>query len=364
VPPHYIKRFDRWSRCVPHVSKGGAAQRSRRNAAIYAVFARHRCFRSLKGGFLTTLTAPLNGFMRAALLGAADSRALRRFMHRHGMTLGARRFVAGETLDELISAVRALNGRGFTAAAGLLGEGVRSAQEADAAARDYERLLERIAREDLRANAALKLTHLGLAIDPALARTNLAAVVERAARLGNFVRVDMEQSAYTDATLSIYRALRAAGRANVGVVLQSYLYRSHDDLQALLPLQPNVRLVKGAYLEPAAIAYPRKLDVDRALVRLIETSLLGGGFTAIATHDRAVIEHAIAIVERHAVPRERFEFQMLYGVREALQAELIARGFAVRLAIPFGSHWYPYLMRRLAERPANVFFFVGSLWRK
>ena len=313
---------------------------------------------------MPTLTAPIGGFMRTTLLGAADSRPLQRFVYRQGMTLGARRFVAGETIDDLVAAARNVNARGFNVAAGMLGEGVHDRTQAVMATRDYEGVLDRIAREDLRSNVALKLTHLGLDINPELARENLTAVVDRAAQLSNFVRIDMEQSAHTDATLAIYRYLRAAGRNNVGAVLQAYLYRSPDDLRALLPLQPNLRLVKGAYLEPAAIAHPRKRDVDRALVRLIETALLGGGFTAIATHDRAIIDHTIEFVVRHSIARDRFEFQMLYGVRPALQSEFVARGFSVRLAIPFGSQWYPYLMRRLAERPANLFFFVGSLWRE
>jgi proline dehydrogenase len=301
--------------------------------------------------------------MRGALLGAADNRPLQRFMYRHGMNLGARRFVAGETLDSFIAAARSANQRGFGVAAGLLGEGVRDSVEASTAAREYCHILEKLSSEALRANVALKLTHLGLGISDALAHENLTAVVARAAALGNFVRVDMEQSAFTDATLAIYRALRSDGHANVGTVLQASLYRSEDDLRALTPSQPNLRLVKGAYLEPASVAYPKKRDVDRALVRLIEASLLGGGFTAIATHDRAIIEHALEFIGRRAIARERFEFQMLYGVRPGLQSELLARGLSVRLAIPFGSQWFPYLMRRLAERPANLFFFLGSLWR-
>jgi len=312
----------------------------------------------------TALSAPINGFMRATLLGAADSRPLQRFMYRHGMTLGARRFVAGETLDELVAAARRVNERGLAVAAGMLGEGVHERADAVAATHDYQGVLDRIARESLRSNVALKLTHLGLEINPELARDNLTAVVDRAAHLGNFVRIDMEQSAHTDTTLRIYRDLRASGRNNVGAVLQAYLYRSPDDLLSLMPLQPNLRLVKGAYLEPAAVAHPRKRDVDLAFVQLIETSLMGSGYTAIATHDGSIISHATEFIGRHSIARDRFEFQMLYGVRPALQAELVARGFSVRVAIPFGSQWYPYLMRRLAERPANLFFFIGSLWRK
>jgi proline dehydrogenase len=313
---------------------------------------------------VASLTAPIDGFLRAALLGEADNRALRRFMYRHGMSLGARRFVAGETLDEFLEVVRSVNERGFSVACGLLGEGVQDRNDAASVVRDYRHILTCFASEGLRSNIALKLTHLGLVIDSDLARDNLTSVVAHARGFSNFVRIDMEQSAHTDATLAIYRWLRQAGFVNVGAVLQAYLYRSERDLRSLLPLQPNLRLVKGAYLEPPSIAFSRKSDVDRNYVRLIETSLLEAGFTAIATHDHKVIEYAVEFIKRHAIPDERFEFQMLYGVRPKLQAELLQRGYKVRLAIPFGSQWYPYLMRRLAERPANLFFFLGTLWRK
>ena len=302
--------------------------------------------------------------MRSALLGAADNRRLRRFMYRHGMSLGARRFVAGETLDEFLAVVRTVNERGFSVACGLLGEDVRDRADAAEVVREYRRILTAFAAEGLRSNVALKLTHLGLAISPELAQENLTAIVEQARSFGNFVRVDMEQSAHTDATLAIYRTLRTAGHSNLGTVLQAYLHRSDDDLRSLFALEPNLRLVKGAYLEPASIAYQKKAQVDRAYVRMIEAALMRDPFTAIATHDQRVIEHALAFIKLHAIPGERFEFQMLYGVRPKLQAELLARGHKVRLAIPFGSQWYPYLVRRLAERPANLFFFLGTLWRR
>ena len=257
-----------------------------------------------------------------------------------------------------------MNEHGFTVACGLLGEGVQDRADAAGVVREYRNLLTSLAAEGLRSNVALKLTHLGLTIDRDLARENLAAIVAHARGHGNFVRIDMEQSAYTDATLSIYRSLREAGHANVGAVLQAYLRRSEDDLRSLFPLEPNLRLVKGAYLEPARIAFTSKRDVDRAYVRLIETSLMRNPFTAIATHDHVVIEHALEFIKLHAIPAESFEFQMLYGVRPKLQADLLAGGHKVRLAIPFGSQWYPYLMRRLAERPANLVFFLGTLWRK
>jgi proline dehydrogenase len=279
------------------------------------------------------------------------------------MRLGAARFVAGENLDECVTVLRRLNEQGLHANTTLLGEDVADAEEARAVAAEYETILARLHEEELRANVALKLTHLGLDLSADLAFENVQRVVERAAELGNFVRIDMEYSAVVDATLEIYRRLRDAGLDNVGTVLQSYLYRAEADLESLLPFQPNLRFVKGAYLEPAEVAYPEKSDVDAAYVRLIERSLGGGGYTAIATHDERLIEQAIAFIEREAIARDRFEFQMLYGVRPKLQLDLVGRGFKVLVATPFGPEWFPYLMRRLAERPANLGFFVRNALR-
>ena len=301
--------------------------------------------------------------MRSALLAAADNPALQRFVTAHGRRFGADRFVAGETLDEFMTVVGSLNARGYRVAAGLLGEDVTSAADARAATQAYRTILDRFSQARAHANIALKLTHLGLAVDRTLALENVASLAIAAAGVGNSVRIDMEQSAHTDATLEIYRRLRDRGIANVGTVLQAYLYRSDADLRALLPLRPNLRLVKGAYLEPADVAYPKKRDVDANFVRLIELSLTHGGFTAIATHDEAVIEQSVDLIRRNSIRNDAYEFQMLYGVRPRLQHSIISRGFPLRIAVPFGSHWYPYLMRRLAERPANLFFFVSSLWR-
>jgi proline dehydrogenase len=301
--------------------------------------------------------------MRSALLAAADNPTLQRFVTTHGRRFGADRFVAGETLDDFMSVVRSVNARGFRVAAGLLGEDVKSADDARAAAHAYRTILDRFAQTRANANIALKLTHLGLAVDRELALENVASLAVAAARVGNSVRIDMEQSAHTDATLEIYRRLRARDLVNVGTVLQAYLFRSEADLRALLPLRPNLRLVKGAYLEPPSVAFPKKRDVDRNFVRLIELSLQQGAFTAIATHDEAIIEQSVEIIRRMGLREDAYEFQMLYGVRPRLQISLAARGFPMRIAVPFGSHWYPYLMRRLAERPANLFFFVSSLWR-
>ena len=301
--------------------------------------------------------------LRRAILAAADSPRLGRFVQRYGFRLGASRFVAGESLDSAVRILRGLNEKGLLTNTTLLGEGVTTEAETAAVVAAYRDLLDRIAAEKLRTNVALKLTHLGLAFDEELAHRNVAALVEHAARHGNFVRIDMEESARVEPTLRIYRRLREAGHDNVGAVLQSYLYRSEDDLAALAPLAPNLRLVKGAYLEPADVAYPEKSDVDAAYVRLLETALTGDGFTAIATHDEKLIEHAIAFADEHRIARDRFQFQMLYGVRPALQLDLVRRGYAVLVAAPYGPDWYRYLMRRLAERPANVLFLLRNLIR-
>jgi proline dehydrogenase len=301
---------------------------------------------------------------RAAILRAADSGLLRRVVDRYGMRLGAARFVAGETLDECVPVLRRLNDAGLHANTTLLGEAIPDAAGAAAAVREYETILDRIATEELRANVALKLTHLGLYVGEEIAYANLERLVTRAGRLGQFVRIDMEQSEFVDATLRIYERLRAAGHDNLGVVLQAYLYRSPGDLERLLALEPNVRIVKGAYLEPAAIAYPDKRDVDSAYVRLVERALEGGAYVAVATHDERIIRHVQAFVARKGIERDRFEFQMLYGVRPALQRSLVAQSYKVLVATPFGPDWYPYLMRRLAERPANLLFFLRNLVRR
>jgi proline dehydrogenase len=301
--------------------------------------------------------------LRSLILAAADSPRLQRVVRRYGFRLGASRFVAGETLDDAVPVLRRLNERGLLTNTTLLGEGVRDEAETRAVVAAYGEVLDRIHAEGLRTNVAVKLTHLGLSIDEELAQRNVTELVQHAARVGNFIRIDMEESRHVDATLRIYRRLREAGHSNVGAVLQSYLFRSEDDLAALLPLAPNLRIVKGAYLEPPDIAYPRKRDVDAAYVSLLEASLEGEGFTAVATHDETLIEHAISFAAERGIPRERFQFQMLYGVRPHLQLDLVGRGFDVLVATPYGPQWYRYLMRRLAERPANLLFFVRNLLR-
>ena len=285
------------------------------------------------------------------------------FVRKHGMRLGAARFVAGETLDECVAVLRRLNEQGLHANTTILGEDVADADEARAVASEYEAVLQRLHDEELRANVALKLTHLGLDLGEEIAYENVRRVVEKAAELGNFIRIDMEYSAVVDPTLGIYRRLREAGLDNVGTVLQAYLRRTPDDLEQLLALEPNLRLVKGAYLEPAELAFAHKPDVDAAYARLAERMLVAAGHTALATHDERLIEGAIGFARGHGVPLERFELQMLYGVRPNLQLELVRRGHKVLVATPYGPDWYPYLMRRLAERPANLLFFLRNTLR-
>jgi proline dehydrogenase len=309
------------------------------------------------------LTVSLSALPRAAILRAADSGWLRRVVDRYGMRVGAARFVAGETLDECIVVLRRLNDAGLHVNTTLLGEDIRSAEESAQVVAEYERILDRIAGEQLRANVALKLTHLGLAFDEEVAYANVERVVAHAAVLGLFVRIDMEQSAYVEPTLRSYERLREHGHGNVGVVLQAYLHRAPSDLERLLPLAPNLRIVKGAYLEPPSVARPEKRDVDVAYVRLVERGLRGGAYVAVATHDERIIRHVQRFAEREGVARDRFEFQMLYGVRPALQRRLAAEGYKVLVATPFGPEWYPYLMRRLAERPANILFFLRNVVR-
>jgi proline dehydrogenase len=306
-----------------------------------------------------SLDTAFNATARKAILAAADNTRVQSLVRKHGMRLGAARFVAGETLDDCIAVLRRLNAQGLHANTTLLGEGVLEPGETERVVSAYEAVIDRIAAEELRANVALKLTHLGLEIDEELAYANMTRLLGK----GSFIRIDMEQSQFVDATVRIYRRLRHDGFDNVGTVLQAYLYRTPDDLDSLLSLAPNLRLVKGAYLEPANVAYPRKADVDAVYARLAERMLAGTGHVAIATHDETLIDHTIRYAEEHGVSRERFEFQMLYGVRPQLQLDLVRRGYKVLVATPYGPEWYPYLMRRLGERPANLLFFVKNTFR-
>ena len=313
---------------------------------------------------MADLRATVSALPRSAILHAAESERLQHLVQSHGKRLGAARFVAGETLDSCVAVLRKLNDAGLYANTTLLGEAIPDADGAAQVAAEYETIIERLVAEKLKANVALKLTHLGLAFDEDLAYANVERLAARAGELDTFLRIDMEQSEYTEVTLRIYERLRDAGHDDVGTVLQSYLYRTVADLDRLLPRVPNLRIVKGAYLEPESIAYPDKADVDRVYLELVERGLRGGAYIAVATHDETIIRKVQAFTTRDGIPRDRFEFQMLYGVRPGLQRSVAAEGYKVLVASPFGPDWYPYLMRRLAERPANLGFFLKNLVRR
>jgi len=283
-----------------------------------------------------------------------------------GHALGRRmaaRFIAGEELEDALKVIRRLNAEGFLVTLDLLGESVQEAGEAEAACQAYVRLLERLAVEGLSSHVSVKLTQLGLAISEGLACRHLSVICECAARYHNFVRVDMEGSAFTEATLKVLRRVNAA-RDVAGAVIQSYLYRSEKDVEELLKCEVRIRLVKGAYDEPREIAYQRKRDVDRSFSRLMAMMLSSGIYHAIATHDERLITEAQQYAREHHIPTERYEFQFLYGIRRDLQRELLRQGERVRLYVPYGHQWYSYFMRRLAERPANMLFLLRNLFRQ
>ena len=294
----------------------------------------------------------------------ARSRFLQRLASRYGMrrpTSFARRFVAGETVQEAIEAAKHAQARGLMLTLDLLGESVSNLEEADAATRGYLRVVDAIVASGIERNVSLKLTQLGLDVDKASAVDNLRKILERAEPAGFFVRIDMENSPYTDVTLEIFETLWQQGHRRIGVVVQSALYRTERDLERLNALGARVRLVKGAYKEPKSVAYARKADVDAAYARELRLLLLHGNYPAIATHDPKLIELTRRYADEHGVGRDRFEFQMLYGVRRDLQQVLVRDAYRVRVYVPFGREWFPYFMRRLGERPANVMFVVRGV---
>jgi proline dehydrogenase len=270
------------------------------------------------------------------------------------------RFIAGERLDDALDALERLREQGLRWTVDVLGESVSSRQMAEAAAQRYLDTLDALTARGLEANVSLKLTQMGLDVDAAFCRDNVARVVDRAREVGAFVRIDMEDHTHTAITLEIARWLHAR-YAEVGVVIQSYLRRSGSDVERLIEEQVRVRLCKGAYDEPASVAYVHKAEVDQRFVELMERLLLAGRYPALGTHDERLIEQAIDFCARHDIGPERFEFQMLYGVRRDLQERLIGQGYTVRVYVPYGGQWYPYYMRRLGERPANVLFLLRSV---
>jgi proline dehydrogenase len=308
--------------------------------------------------------AILDAPLRRLLLGLAHNRTLGSIAARHGHRLGAARFVAGSGLTDAVAAIRVLERRGLVVTVAQLGEGVMNTDAADGDAAALVTLIERLAAESATRNISLKPTHLGLDIDEHDARDRIERVVSAAARVDGFVRIDMEDAERVDATLRIYTHLRDAGYANVGCVLQSCLLRTPHDYDALRDVATNIRLVKGAYQEPHSVAYARKSDVDAAYLHLAQRLVRDGVYAAFATHDESIITTIRAVADESHAGKGRFEFQMLYGVRPRLQQDLARAGYTVRVYVPFGSDWYPYLMRRLAERPANVGFVVRNLARR
>jgi proline dehydrogenase len=282
-----------------------------------------------------------------------------------GNPLGRRlasRFIAGEELEDALRVIRRLSGEGFMVTLDCLGESVHQAAAAEAACETYVQLLDRLAAEKLDSHVSVKLTQLGLAIDEGLARRNLARLAENATRHHNFVRVDMEGSAFTDATLRVFCSVDAP-RDVMGIAIQSYLRRTQADVEELLKRGVRIRLVKGAYKEPADIAFPRKREVDRSYQELAGELLGSGIYHAIATHDERLIAATESYARAHGIAPANFEFQMLYGIRRQLQRTLVEQGWRVRLYVPYGREWYAYFMRRLAERPANLLFLMRNLFR-
>ena len=273
------------------------------------------------------------------------------------------RFVAGETLEDALAVARKLNAEGISVTLDHLGESVSTLEEAAEARDVYLRTLNALHGNGIEGNVSLKLTQFGLDLCAEQCLANVEILVRVAAEIGSFVRVDMESSDYTDRTLDLVHTLHARHGA-VGVVIQSYLYRSQADVERLCGAKIRVRLCKGAYLEPAAVAFPRKSDVDRSYLDLTRYLLQHGVYPALATHDEAVIRQICRFVADRQIPLDSFEFQMLYGIRRDVQRRLVAGGYRVRLYVPFGKAWYPYYMRRLAERPANVFFMLRNLFRR
>ena len=304
--------------------------------------------------------------IRAGLLWLSEQSRIFGFIRGNGLARRlAARFVAGETVEAAVAALQGLNASGMAASLDLLGESVTSLSEARAARDTYLETLDRIRTVGADANVSVKLTQMGLEVDERVCVENLRAIMARARSYGTFVRIDMEQSAYTENTLQLFKRTFHPEFGNVvGVVLQSYLRRTERDVEEMIALGGRVRLCKGAYQEPATVAFPDKRDVDMNYVRCMERLMLKGNYPAIATHDPRIIERAKTFARDKGIPPARFEFQLLYGVRRDLQLALRRQGYNVRVYVPFGTQWYPYLMRRLAERPANVAFLLGNVVRE
>ncbi|GIM44932.1 proline dehydrogenase [Collibacillus ludicampi] len=301
--------------------------------------------------------------MRNVFLYLSKNQGLNHAAKKWGLRFGASRFVAGMTIPDAIRAVNDLNRKGIVATLDHLGEFVTSREEANESADYCIRTLDAIADAGVKSNLSLKLTQLGLDIDKNLCMRNMRRILDVAQSHDNFVRIDMEDYAHNEVTISIFKELRREYGKHVGLVLQAYLYKTEKDIDDLHEFRPNLRLVKGAYKEPKEVAFPLKTDVDKNFIKIIEKHLLLGNYAAVATHDEAVIQHVKAFTEKHNIPRSQFEFQMLYGIRTGLQEQLAKEGYTMRVYVPYGNDWYGYFMRRLAERPANVAFVIKSMFK-
>lgn len=304
--------------------------------------------------------------IRSALLYLSSQGQVFKFVRNNRMAKSfANRFVAGESLDTALEAVTRLNARGISASLDLLGESVHNEAEARSAGREYVTMLDRIHERKADANVSVKLTAMGLDVAEDLCVAIMQDILQRAREYRTFVRIDMESSAYTERTLDIFeKRLYPEYRENVGIVLQSYLYRTFADVERANQLKARVRICKGAYKEPETVAFPDKKDVDANYVKCMHALMLHGNYPGIATHDEAIIAEAKRFAKAKKISSDRFEFQMLYGVRRDLQDSLVREGYRMRVYVPFGTQWYPYLMRRLAERPANVAFITGNVLKE
>ncbi|MGZ9586075.1 proline dehydrogenase family protein [Paenibacillus marinisediminis] len=305
----------------------------------------------------------MESMLRNAFLFLSKNRTVNRAAKKYGLRFGARRFVAGVQIMEAITAVRELNNKGIVATLDHLGEFISTPQEAEEAVQCCIRTLDEIAKSGVKSNLSIKMTQLGLDISKELCMKHMRMILDTARTYGNFVRIDMEDYAHNEISLEIFNELRKEYGDTVGIVIQAYLYKSEADIEKLSMHRPNLRLVKGAYKESPEVAFPNKEDVDRNYVRIIEQHLLKGHYAAIATHDDQILNHVKTFVKANGIPISQFEFQMLYGIRVQAQQQLAKEGYTMRVYVPYGDDWYGYFMRRLAERPANVWFVLKSMFK-
>lgn len=301
---------------------------------------------------------------RSIILGISENKLVKNFIGKYGLKLGAKRFICAEKLEDSVNEVKRLNEKGFLITLDHVGEGITTREEAIEATDEALAILDLIAENELDSNISIKLTQLGLVIDPELCYENVRKITARAQMYDNFVRIDIEDAAVVQITIDLFKKMQAEfTNRHIGLALQAYLYRTEADIDDLGKLGTNLRLIKGAYKESKDIAFPDKKDVDNNFVQIIKTHLLNGNYTAIATHDQRVIDDVKKFVKENAIPNSLFEFQMLYGISLDLQVQLLKEGYTVRVYTPYGKDWFPYFSRRVAERPANAFFVIKGLFK-